>query len=146
MFGLGHGALEAILLAGLPLAGLLVSWVLAAQRKDSSRHRAGGHPPAGGGARLLEDSAGGAGTGQRHGGARGPGADRPADVAAGRVRWLILAIALHFSVNAAAAILVVVLGLSPWIGELVLVAMAAGVLTLGWRLTRRAEESGGPVW
>jgi len=28
MFGIGHGALEAILLAGLPLAGLLVSWML----------------------------------------------------------------------------------------------------------------------
>jgi uncharacterized membrane protein YhfC len=31
MFGLGHGALEAILLAGLPLAGHLVTWVMASR-------------------------------------------------------------------------------------------------------------------
>jgi hypothetical protein len=54
----------------------------------------------------------------------------------GGARWLVLAIALHFAVNAVAAILVVVLGASPLIGEVLLVGMAAAVLTLGWRLSR----------
>lgn len=135
MFGLGHGALEAILLAGLPLAGLLVSWVLAAQ----------GRIPAG---IALE------GVRQQVAALDGwkiqlAALERASAIAVhvglalivlqmwqrGGIQWLILAITLHFAVNAAAAILVVVLGLSPWIGELVLVAMAAGVLTLGWRLS-----------
>jgi hypothetical protein len=47
-----------------------------------------------------------------------------------------LAILLHFSINAVAALLVLKLQLSPWVGELVLVAMAAAVLTLGLRLSR----------
>jgi len=45
-----------------------------------------------------------------------------------------------------AALLVLALHLSPLIGELVLVAMALGVLALGWQLARGAEESGAPVW
>jgi uncharacterized membrane protein YhfC len=36
MFGLGQGGLEAILLVGLPLAGLLVAWGMAASGKISS--------------------------------------------------------------------------------------------------------------
>ncbi|HMK72505.1 MAG TPA: YhfC family glutamic-type intramembrane protease, partial [Myxococcaceae bacterium] len=36
MFGLGHGGLEAILLAGLPFVGLLVAWGMAASGKLSS--------------------------------------------------------------------------------------------------------------
>jgi len=54
--------------------------------------------------------------------------------------------ALHFAVNAVAAILVLALHLSPLIGELVLVVLAVGVLSLGWRLAQRAEESGAAVW
>jgi uncharacterized membrane protein YhfC len=135
MFGLGHGALEAILLAGLPLAGLLVSWVLAAQGRIPSGMALEGirQQVAGLDAWKIQLAA----------------LERASAMAVhvglalivlqvwrrGEVRWLILAIALHFVVNAAAAILVVVVGLQPWIGELVLVLMAAGVLTLGWRLS-----------
>ena len=50
-------------------------------------------------------------------------------------RWLVLAILLHFAVNSIAAIMVLELHLSQLIGELVLLAMAAAVLTLGWRLS-----------
>jgi uncharacterized membrane protein YhfC len=64
----------------------------------------------------------------------------------GGLRWLILAIALHFAVNAATAILVLVLHLSPLIGELVLVVLALAVLVTGWRLAQPAEEPGGSVW
>jgi len=64
----------------------------------------------------------------------------------GGMRWLALAVALHFAVNAVAALLVLTLRLSPLTGELVLVAMALGVLTLGWRLARGVEESGAAVW
>ena len=64
----------------------------------------------------------------------------------GGLRWLVLAIALHFAINAVAAILVLALHLSPLIGELVLVVLALALLATGWRLARRAEESGAPVW
>jgi hypothetical protein len=47
----------------------------------------------------------------------------------------LLAILLHFAVNAIAAVLVLKLKLSPAVGELVLVGLAAAVLTLGWRLS-----------
>jgi uncharacterized membrane protein YhfC len=57
----------------------------------------------------------------------------------GGIRWLLLAILLHFAINSIAAILVLELRLSQWIGELLLVAMAAAVLTLGWRLAERAK-------
>ena len=64
----------------------------------------------------------------------------------GGLRWLVLAIALHFAINAVASILVLALHLSPLIGELVLVVLALALLATGWRLARRAEESGAPVW
>jgi hypothetical protein len=50
----------------------------------------------------------------------------------------VLAILLHFAVNAVGAILVLTLKLNPLMGELVLVAMALAVLTLGWRLSARS--------
>jgi uncharacterized membrane protein YhfC len=145
MFGLGHGALETILLAGLPLAGLLVAWVMASR----------GLLPSG----ALE--------GVRHQTAALSAwkvllaaLERASAMAAhvglslivlqvwmrGGMRWLVLAVVLHFAVNAVAALLVIALHLSPLIGELVLVIMALGVLALGWQLTRGAEESGAPVW
>ena len=64
----------------------------------------------------------------------------------GGMRWLVLAVALHFAVNAVAALLVLALHLSPVVGELVLVVLALAVLATGWRLARRAEESPAPVW
>ena len=146
MFGLGHGALETILLAGLPLASLLVAWVMASHgllptgpALEGVRHQTAALQA---GKMLLA------------------ALERASAMAAhvglslivlqvwmrGGMRWLALAVALHFAVNAVAALLVLALRLSPLIGELVLVAMALGVLTLGWRLAQRAEESGAPVW
>ena len=140
MFGLGHGALEAMLLAGLPLAGLLVSWVLAAQ---------GRLPP------VAADA-----IGQQTGVLEFwmiqlAALERASAIAVhiglalvvlqvwkrGGLRWLILAILLHFSINAVAALLVLKLQLSPWVGELVLVVMAAAVLTLGLRLASSERQS-----
>jgi uncharacterized membrane protein YhfC len=146
MFGLGHGALEAILLAGLPLAGLLVAWVMASRGLIPSE-------------RAIEAVR------QQAAAVDGwkvllAAVERASAIAAhvglslivlqmwmrGGKRWLVLAIALHFAVNASAAMLVIALHLSPVIGELILVVMALGVLTLGWLLARRGEESGAAVW
>jgi uncharacterized membrane protein YhfC len=145
MFGLGHGALEAILLAGLPLAGLLVAWVLASR----------GLIPSEGVEAIRRQTAAIEG-----GKVLLAAVERASAMAAhvglslivlqmwmrGGLKWLALAIALHFTVNAAAALLVIALHLSPVIGELVLVVLALGVLSLGWRLARRAEDSGAAVW
>jgi uncharacterized membrane protein YhfC len=139
MFGLGHGALEAILLAGVPLAGLLISWVMAAR----------GLVPAG----VAEE-----GIRQQVAVLDGwkiqlAALERASAIAIHvglalavlqgwlrrEIRWLLLAILLHFAVNATAAILVLELRLSPWVGELVLVAMAVAVLAFGWRLSNRNE-------
>jgi uncharacterized membrane protein YhfC len=146
MFGLGHGALEAILLAGLPLAGLLVAWVLASR----------GLIPSHAGVEAIRQQAAAIEGGK----VLLAAVERASAMAAhvglslivlqvwmrGGLKWLALAIALHFTVNAAAALLVIALHLSPLIGEAVLVVLAAGVLALGWRLARRAEDAGGPVW
>jgi uncharacterized membrane protein YhfC len=59
----------------------------------------------------------------------------------GGLQWLVLAILLHFSINAVAALLVLKLQLSPSLGELVLVVMAAAVLFLGLRLARTERQS-----
>ncbi len=140
MFGLGHGALEAILLAGLPLAGLLVSWVLAAQGRlppvamDAIRQQTA----------VLDFWR-----------IQLAALERASAIAVhvglalvvlqvwkrGGLRWLLLAILLHFSINAVAALLVLKLQLSPWVGELMLVAMAGAVLTLGLRLTSPERQS-----
>jgi uncharacterized membrane protein YhfC len=146
MFGLGHGALEAILLAGLPLAGLLVAWVMASRGLIPSE-------------RALEAVR------QQAAAVDGwkmllAAVERASAMAAhvglslivlqmwmrGGRRWLALAVALHFAVNAVAAMLVITLHLSPLIGELILVVLAVGVLSLGWRLARQAEDSAGAVW
>ena len=145
MFGLGHGALEAML-AGLPLASLLVAWVMASHGLLPSG-------PALEGVRLQTAAL-------NAGKVLLAALERASAMTAhvglslivlqvwmrGGMRWLALAVALHFAVNAVAALLVLTLRLSPLIGELVLVAMALGVLTLGWRLARGVEESGAAVW
>jgi uncharacterized membrane protein YhfC len=145
MFGLGHGTLEAILLAGLPLAGLLVAWVMASRGLLPSRA-------------ALE-------TVRQQTAALDTwkvllaALERASAIAAhvglslivlqvwmrGGMRWLVLAIALHFAVNAVTAILVLVLHLSPLLGELVLVVLALAVLTTGWRLAQRTEGAGPPA-
>jgi uncharacterized membrane protein YhfC len=138
MFGLGHGALEAILLAGLPLAGLLVGWMFAAQ---------GRLPPAAADAIRQQTVA------LDFWKIQLAALERASAIAVhvglalvvlqvwkrGGLRWLILAILLHFSINAVAALLVLELQLSPWVGELMLVVMAAAVLTLGLRLASTAR-------
>ena len=140
MFGLGHGAVEAMLLAGVPLAGLLVSWVLAAQ---------GRLPPS------AADAIGQQTVALDFWKIQLTALERASAIAVhvglalvvlqvwrrGGLRWLGLAILLHFSVNAMAALLVLELRLSPWLGELVLVVMAAAVLTLGLRLASAEPQS-----
>jgi uncharacterized membrane protein YhfC len=146
MFGLGHGALEAILLAGLPLGGLLVAWVMASR----------GLLPSGPALEAVRQQTAALDAWKVLLAALERASAMAAHVGLslivlqvwlrGGMRWLVLAIALHFAVNAVAALLVLVLHLSPLLGELVLVSMALGVLTLGWWLVRRAEESGAAVW
>jgi uncharacterized membrane protein YhfC len=140
MFGLGHGALEAILLAGLPLAGLLVSWVMAAR----------GLIPAGPALDAITQQAAASDPWKVQLAALERASAMAIHVGLALIvlqvwlrremRWLILAIALHFAVNSIAAILVLELRLSPLLGELALVAMAIAVLTLGWRLTAATPE------
>lgn len=139
MFGLGHGALEAILLAGLPLAGLLVGWVMAAR----------GLVPAGPALDGIRQQVAALDFWKVQLAALERASAMAVHVGLslivlqvwlrGGIKWLLLAILLHFAVNAVAAILVLRLQLSPVIGELVLVVMAAAVLTLGWRLSAREE-------
>lgn len=139
MFGLGHGALESILLAGLPLAGLLVTWVMAARGLISAGPVLDG---------LRQQTAT-----LDFWRIQLAALERASAMAVhvglalivlqiwirGGIRWLVLAILLHFAINSIAAILVLELRLSHWIGELVLVGMAAAVLTLGWRLVGGRE-------
>ena len=139
MFGLGHGAVEAILLAGLPLAGLLISWVMAAR----------GSVAAGPALEAIRQQTAAIDFWR----VQLAALERTSAMAVhvglslivlqiwwrGGMRWLLLAILLHFAVNAVAAILVLTLKLDPLVGELALVVMAAAVLTLGWRLSSRAE-------
>ncbi len=146
MFGLGHGALEAILLAGLPLAGLLVAWVMATR----------GMLPSGRALEAVRQQTAALETWKVLLAALERASAMAAHVGLslivlqvwrrGGLRWLVLAIALHSAVNAVAAILVLALHLSPLIGELVLVTLALAVLFTGWRLAQPAEESGAPVW
>ncbi len=56
----------------------------------------------------------------------------------GGLRWLALAILIHFAVNATVGILVLKLQLSSLAVDLVLVALAAAVLAFGWRLSTRS--------
>jgi uncharacterized membrane protein YhfC len=145
MFGLGHGALETILLAGLPLAGLLVSWVMASRGLISP----------GPALEAVRQQAAAVDAWKVLLAALERASAMAAHVGLslivlqvwmrGGMRWLVLAIALHFGVNAVAAILVLVLHLRPLFGELVLMVLAVAVLVTGWRLARRAEESGAAI-
>jgi uncharacterized membrane protein YhfC len=141
MFGLGHGGLEAMLVVGLPFAGLLLAWVLAER---------GSLPPA-----ALA-------TVQRQvarmsfWGAQMAAIERASAIAMhlglslivlqvytrSSMRWLLLAMAVHFVANLAAVTMIAVLRLEVVIVELVLVGLAAAVLIGGARVA--AEPRGAP--
>jgi uncharacterized membrane protein YhfC len=142
MFGLGHGGLESILLAGFPLASLAVTWILAANGSldagpalESMRQRTAGLDFWSAQLPVLER----AGAITFHVGCalivlRG--------WISRRVGWLAVAIGLHFSVNAITAGLIYVYRARPLTAELVFVALAVAVLVLGWRVS---AASAGPV-
>jgi uncharacterized membrane protein YhfC len=141
MLGLGHGGLESMLLVGLPLIGLLAAWLLASygvigpgealeaiRRQTASLHFWNVQLAA------LE---------------------RASAMAAhiglslvvlqvwlrGGLRWLFLAIALHFAINALGGTLMHQLRLSAVLAELVVAILSAGVLLLGWKLSSRAAPN-----
>jgi uncharacterized membrane protein YhfC len=135
MMGLGHGGLEAILLVGVPLLGLLVAWVLASRgmiapgpaleavRRQTSSLRFWNVQLA-----VLERASGMA----TH---VGLSLVVLQVWMQGSLRWLFLAIGLHFAVNAVGATLLHQLHVPPVLAELVFAALAVAVLVLGWKLT-----------
>ena len=143
MFGLGHGGLESILLAGFPLASLAVTWMLAANGSlegpglESVRQRTSGLDFWSAQLPALER----AGAILFHVGCalivlRG--------WISRRVGWLALAIGLHFGVNAVTALLIFVYRVQPLTAELVFVALAVAVLAVG-RKVSTASASPGPA-
>ena len=142
MFGLGHGGLESILLAGFPLASLAVTWMLAAHGSlaagpalESVRQRTAGLDFWSAQLPALER----AGALMFHVGCalivlRG--------WTSRRVGWLALAIGLHFGVNAVTALLIYGYRVRPLTAELVFVALAVAVLALGWRVGAASANPG----
>jgi uncharacterized membrane protein YhfC len=136
MFGLGHGGMEAILLVALPLAGLLVAWVMASR---------GMIPPG-----PALDAIGRQTAALGFWSVQLATVERASAMALhvglalivlqvwlrGSLRWLILAIGIHFAVNALGALLLHGLHLSAMLAELMVAVMALGVLAAGWRLSR----------
>jgi uncharacterized membrane protein YhfC len=136
MFGLGHGGLEAILLVGLPLAGLLGAWVMASR----------GMIPPGPALDAIERQT----ATLDFWSVQLATVERASSMALhvglalivlqvwlrGSLRWLILAIGIHFAVNALGALLLHGLHLSAVLAELAVAVMALGVLAAGWRLSR----------
>jgi uncharacterized membrane protein YhfC len=137
MLGLGHGGLEAILLVGFPLLGLLVAWVLASRGMIApgptleAVHR--------------QTSSLGFWSVQLAALERGSGMASHVGLSLivlqvwmrGGLRWLFLAMMLHFAVNAVGVTLLHRLHVHALLAELVVAALATGVLLLGWRLTER---------
>jgi uncharacterized membrane protein YhfC len=147
MLGLGHGGLESMLLVGLPLIGLLVAWVLASRgiiapgdALESVRRQTSSLSFWNVQLAALE---------------------RASSMAIhvglslvvlqvwlrGGLRWLFLAMALHFALNALAGTLMHHLRVSAVQTELVVGLLSGGVLLLGWKLAERtarvtAESSG----
>jgi len=134
MFGLGHGGLESILLAGLPLLGLLIGWLLAAE---------GALPPG----EMLESVR------QRTAGLQfwkvqlatlerisalalhvGFALMVLQAVRGREIRWLLLAVGLHFGVNALAALLIYAFRVDPLVVEPLVLAAGLIVVAVGWRI------------
>ena len=141
MLGLGHGGFEAMLLVALPLAGLLVAWILASQgvispgpTLDSVRRQT---------ASLSFWNVQLATVERASGLAVHVGLSLMVLQAWLRrsLAWLFLAMALHFAINAIGASLIHVLRVYPVLAELIVAVLAAGVLLLGWRLA--AEVTSG---
>lgn len=138
MFGLGHGGLEAMLLVGLPLAGLLAAWLMASR----------GMIPPGPALDAIRRQTATLGFWS----VQLATLERASALALhvglaliglqvwlrGRLRWLVLAIGIHFAVNALGALLLHGFHLSPLLAELVIAVMALGVLAAGWRLCRES--------
>jgi uncharacterized membrane protein YhfC len=135
MFGLGHGGLESMLLAGFPLASLLVMWVLAqlgwlhsGPVLQALHQRTAGLDFWNGLLPALER----AGAMAFHVGCalivlRGWTRRQPI--------WLAIAIGIHFAINALTATLIYLYRVRSLRAELVFVVLALGVLALGWRVT-----------
>ena len=134
MMGLGHGGSESILLVALPLLGLLGAWVLASRGMitsgpalESVRRQT---------AQLDFWNVQLAALERASSMATHVGLSLVVLQAWLRRsrRWLLLAIALHFAVNVVGATLVHQLGANAVLAELVVAALAVGVLRFGWRL------------
>jgi uncharacterized membrane protein YhfC len=135
IFGLGHGGLESMLLAGVPLASVLVSWIVAAQ----------GAIPAGPALDAIRQRT----VGLNFWSAQVPVLERAGAimfhvgcaliVLRGWTRrqtgWLALAIVLHFGINALSAALIYVYRVSAVRTEIVVVIFGLLVLVLGYRVT-----------
>jgi uncharacterized membrane protein YhfC len=135
MLGLGHGGFEAMLLVALPLASLLIAWWLASRGSispgptlESVRHQTASLDFWNIQLATLERASGLA----THVGL----SLIVLQVWLRRsLAWLLLAMALHFAINAIGASLVHSLRVYPLLAELVVAALAAGILLLGWKLT-----------
>lgn len=143
MFGLGHGGLEAILLVALPLFGLLVAWIMGSR---------GMIPPGPSLDAIRRQTAGlGFWTVQMATVERASAMALHVGLSLivlqvwlrGGLRWLGLAIVLHFGVNALSALLVHGAQVSAVSAELMVAALAIGVLLLGWRLAGVSAGSNG---
>ena len=136
MYGLGHGGIEAILIAALPLSALLVGWFLAnhglvspGRGLDALRRQAEG-------VHVLDVELG--------------VVERTSAMAAHvglslivlqtfvrhAVRWLLLAISMHAVLDGAVVLTAPRLG--PW-SELIAAVLAGVVLLIGVRLARGSE-------
>jgi uncharacterized membrane protein YhfC len=138
MLGLGHGGLEAILLVGFPLLGLLFTWELA------SRGMIAPGPTLD--AVRRQTSSLGFWSVQLATLERASGMATHVGLSLivlqvwmrGGLRWLFLAMTLHFAVNVVGVTLLHQLHVPALLAELVVAVLAAAVLVLGWRLTERA--------
>ena len=138
MFGLGHGGIEAILIVGLSLAGLLIAWALASV----------GRLPAGPALEAIRAQV----TGLTFAKGLLAGVERISAMAVQvglslivlqafarrRFRWVLLAIGLHFVVDAVAVLLLKRIG--AYQTEILIGAMGAATLSLGWWLSRSPEN------
>jgi uncharacterized membrane protein YhfC len=135
MYGLGHGACESILLAGVPLAGLLIAWIMAAH----------GHIPEGTALQAIRQQTQAVGAG----GAQLAVLERASAIAShvglslivlqaftrGGRKWVVLAILLHAAIDMTAGLLLEEYHILAITGEIIVAVLALGILGLGLRLS-----------